>query len=627
MDLIYTNENNVEMGILQSYDLDLAFGSTENDFELKLALDQNVLVENSQFFFEGTEYGGIVDAIAIDTESNEITYKGRTWHGVLAGKIVVPPAGTRESLFSGEPNAIIKKLITICDLDDMFEVLADSTNKYIDNVSFEYPNLYDCIKELLATINYRLKMYRIGRKVCLEAVPLINYANSEEWDAASKSFKAEHKNAKVNHLICLGNYDEEDNQRTIIDLYADSEGTVQAYATEDIPYDSSQYILSNTNQKLFGKNEITEVLDAESSATYNNYMLLEDCPEDFGTEFSKYFKFDTDKEKYVNLEARVADELKLLTSAPKRWSTQYGNYYTSDGEPVAGVVVEVSYKRLKKTATPSVPDWEQNYGNYYYLKTDGHTEPVWTQVQGVDVRKYMVQTIMPSSWSTNWGSSLIWWFKMENVKKDKYKDSKGNEKTKTPSFESGKYYKRTDAGNYVLLTAKPSDWENSCTSYYTPSGSEYVRTDTRYSKRPKWKAGKFYDYIVVDKKAPEWDQLVQYGIQIPSSVVAPTFATGTYYKMVTRIYKPVWTDNTYYELHLDKYADLVARGIKQLEKYKNNDSIDMTLPVDGYEYFIGDIVGASDDAHNFRVQQQPITKKILKIDSSGMELSYEIGGK
>lgn len=626
MDLIYTNKENVEMGILQSYDLDLAFGSSENNFELKLALDSNVLEMGSQFYFEDTEYGGIVDAIAIDTANNEITYSGRTWHGILAGKIVTPPAGIRETVFSGEPNALIKKLLAMCDLDDVFEVLADPTDMYIDNATFEYPNLYDCLKEMLSSINYRLKMYRIGRKVCLEAVPLINYANSEEWDAATKTFKAEHKNTKTNHLICLGNFDEENNQ-AIIDLYADEFGTIQPYAMVDMPYDSNHYILDNRNQMLFGKDEITEVLDGTTTRTNNNYILLETKPKDFGTEFRKYFRYDEEKEKFINLDIEEREELKLLTAAPKRWTTEYGNYYTEDGEAVAGVVVAESYKKLKKAPTPTVNDWEQNYMNYYYLRTDGHEEPTWTQVQGVDVREYMVQTIRPSSWSTNWGSALIWWFKMENVKREKYTDDKGKEKEKTPSFESGKFYSRTDNGNYVLLKDKPEKWESEYTRYYTPSGSEYVRADTRYSKRPKWKPDTFYDYIVVSQKAPEWDELVQYGIRYPEEIVAPEWTVNTYYKKVLRIYKPVWTINQYYELHFDRFADLVARGIKKLESYRNTDSIDMTLPVEGYEYFIGDIVGASDDEHDFSVLQQPITKKILKIDSSGMELSYEIGGK
>ena len=37
MDLIYTNQNREDIGVLQDFSLDLAFGSGENDFELTVS--------------------------------------------------------------------------------------------------------------------------------------------------------------------------------------------------------------------------------------------------------------------------------------------------------------------------------------------------------------------------------------------------------------------------------------------------------------------------------------------------------------------------------------------------------------------------------------------------------------
>lgn len=41
MDLIYTNVNREDVGVLKDYAFDLAFGSDENDFELTLDINQH----------------------------------------------------------------------------------------------------------------------------------------------------------------------------------------------------------------------------------------------------------------------------------------------------------------------------------------------------------------------------------------------------------------------------------------------------------------------------------------------------------------------------------------------------------------------------------------------------------
>ena len=58
MDLIYTDSNLLDLGILKDYDLDFEIGS-ENDFQITTSLDNNVIPMNSIFYFENTEYGGI----------------------------------------------------------------------------------------------------------------------------------------------------------------------------------------------------------------------------------------------------------------------------------------------------------------------------------------------------------------------------------------------------------------------------------------------------------------------------------------------------------------------------------------------------------------------------------------
>ena len=90
MDLIYTDATREEVGVLPNPELDLAFGEDENDFALTLKLSHDRLEKNCTFYADGTEIGGIVDGMEVDTAEKTITYTGRSWHGILASKVVEP---------------------------------------------------------------------------------------------------------------------------------------------------------------------------------------------------------------------------------------------------------------------------------------------------------------------------------------------------------------------------------------------------------------------------------------------------------------------------------------------------------------------------------------------------------
>lgn len=623
MDLIYTNKNNVEIGILQNYDLDLAFGSDENNFELVVTSDSNVLEIGSHFYFESTEYGGIVDAIAVDTETSEVTYSGRTWHGVLAGKVIVPPAKNDYMTLSGDANSVLRMLISSCGLDSLFYVIEENSGFYIDNVQFRYSNLYESIAKMLADVNARLGMYRIGRMVIVSAVPLINYSTNEEWDLAHKTFKAENVVTRTNHLICLGKG--ELRKRKVIHLFADQNGNVQPYATVDEPYSDSHYIKDKRNQVIFGADEIVEVYDNSNAAITENYILTEECPSDWGKHYADYFY--REDEEFKNVESTEGYEIKPLTEIPPDWSSKYGNYYVVEtGQAVTGTSIAEWYENLPKTETPSVSDWKKNFAKYYFWDTDGVTGK-WSQVRGVDVHKYKEQTEVPSDWTENWSNYYIYWHLMEQVKKQEYKDDKGKTHHKVPTWVENKYYKKTDAGNYTLLKSKPAKWDSECEQYFTFTKSDYVKVSDKYSKKPTWKKKTIYTDVVDHQKAPVWDPIVQYAIKHPAEIVAPTWESNVYGRKREIIVKPIWIPDTYYKLYEDAYAELVKGGIEKMNAYKNADSIEMSLPADGYEYFIGDIVGATAESQGFSVEAQSITKKIVTINKEGINISYSIGGK
>ena len=89
---------------LQDFELDLAFGSDENSFELTCAAD--AAPSEGQFaFIDGGEYGGVVDEASYDAgrdAAGTVTCKGRTWHGTLAGKRLLPNSGNGYLSVSGK---------------------------------------------------------------------------------------------------------------------------------------------------------------------------------------------------------------------------------------------------------------------------------------------------------------------------------------------------------------------------------------------------------------------------------------------------------------------------------------------------------------------------------------------
>ena len=54
MDLIYTDSSRKDLGVLQGYKLDEAFGKDENDFEITTDLLNTRLQEDYFIYIEGT---------------------------------------------------------------------------------------------------------------------------------------------------------------------------------------------------------------------------------------------------------------------------------------------------------------------------------------------------------------------------------------------------------------------------------------------------------------------------------------------------------------------------------------------------------------------------------------------
>lgn len=245
MDLIYTNPAREDMGILLEYDLDLAFGDDENNFECAVAASAHCCEPGSFLYFEGTEYGGIIDAIHSKSDTKDVIYSGRTWHGILASKVIEPDSGAAYLTLTGEANAVLGVLIERMALSDLFEASAEDSGLTIQGYQMNrYISGYDGIAKMLGSVGAKLQVIFQDGKAVLSAAIKYDYSQDEEFDSDLVGLDIKKQFKTVNHLICLGKGELEN--RTVIHLYADREGNISQTQTQ------------------FGMDEITDIYDFSS---------------------------------------------------------------------------------------------------------------------------------------------------------------------------------------------------------------------------------------------------------------------------------------------------------------------------------------------------------------------------
>ena len=232
MDLIFTNAKKVDQGVLLAYSLDLSFGEdvNENDFELTIGSTETMLEDNSVIYIEGTEYGGIVDGMKSNTDSETLTHIGRTWHGILNSKVIQPDEGTDHLIVSGDANVVVAFLIARLGLSGLFVAAENLSGINIAGYKFSrFCKGYDGIRTMLAANGAKLKIRWEKRSVVISAEPIADYTDSPV-DGDVAPLTVERHGNKVNHLICLGRG--ELAEREVIHLYVDQFdriGDYQAY--------------------------------------------------------------------------------------------------------------------------------------------------------------------------------------------------------------------------------------------------------------------------------------------------------------------------------------------------------------------------------------------------------------
>lgn len=580
MDLIYTDANRIEQGEIADYAFDLAYGYSENDFELEMPIEDHCCSKNCFIYIRDTEYGGIVDGMRPDAERGRIAYTGRTFHGILENRIIEPDKGYDYAVFNGDANEVIAEIIERLQLSDLFYV--PETMSGIEVVNYQMPRYiggYTGIMGMLAEVDAKLRL-KVGKQyVRLSAESIMDYTHDEEFDASQVNFSIERNLNPTNHIICAGQGNLA--ERYIIHLYTDENGGLIPYSKVDMPLKDADYILDRSQQQLFGVNAIDYFYDFPNAQVTYNYELLKERPKDWNTNFSSYYtpKIDEGEDgseyatgAYEKVEGKNTDSYRLLTGKPADWAGNYDAYYVKSETTQSGYSSVRGEEKQTYVMQQSRPaDWVENYSNYYERYQEGLSEWEYRSVSGIQ------------------------------------------------------HYK------YCLQTQKPTDWKNEYSSFYMRKKGKYVTVPGKKSGKktvaPAWKAKKYYTRKELPSTAPAWIK-GKYCTGI-TSTVAPVWAAGRYYEKLAVKISPNFASGMYYRQLEDHYAAMIKSAIEKL-KEKLLDADKVGIDLNGYDdvvYDINDLVGARDAVTGLETTQ-PVTKKIVTIENGKQPvISYTIGEK
>ncbi len=244
MDLIYSDNNGVDIGVMQRYyfDLEESTKAGGNTFSIETALKRNVLKLGYYLHIEGTAYGGRIDSVKVDTKNQVIYHSGKTWRGILEGKIIEPDAGADYYVVSGEANEILQQIITKIGLSAFFVAETNLSGLNIARYQFaRYIDAYSGIIDMLSRIGAKLKLEWQRGKVVVSAVPIVDYSNEGEISSDLFDFVIEQCTGVPNHMIGLGRG--ELVERQVVHKFIDEKGEI------------------SDKQYYFGMDEISRTFD------------------------------------------------------------------------------------------------------------------------------------------------------------------------------------------------------------------------------------------------------------------------------------------------------------------------------------------------------------------------------
>lgn len=272
MKFIYTDANWIEQGFINKASIDIEIGKykiSNNDFELSMSTinRDSSFDDNSIFFCNETEYGGIVKSKVVDTSTNSITFKGKTFRGLLEKEYIQPSNGQSHYLAIGEANQFLNDCIQN-RFGDLFVVDNIGLSDITVNYQIRDLNMLDAFEKALykADIPSRLDVNYYDGKVHIQAIPIIDLSELLSYDNSyGLSMHVETQPEKYNHILALGKGELTDRIR--VNLYMKKDGTWstsfssfyknlerKTYKYEDTNQESVDELISSSIEKVIEQN-------------------------------------------------------------------------------------------------------------------------------------------------------------------------------------------------------------------------------------------------------------------------------------------------------------------------------------------------------------------------------------
>ena len=250
MELIHAKANIEEIQSLTEFDQyeavsGLGFKYADNDFELQVeeaVWEKYPMIKGHYLYEVGTEWGGIVEDV--NHVGTTVKVGGPTWRGMLARKIISPPAGQAyKAITAMEANQAIAALVGT-SLGPLFAVSTADSGMTVSG-SFRYTNLLAAIHSMLQQYGARLEIIFDGTQVVLSAVSSVDYTDTElsqEYEAPLESSVA--YGEAYNHVIALGRG--ELAEREVVELWRLDDGTITT-TTQPAGANDKQFVLDYPN--------------------------------------------------------------------------------------------------------------------------------------------------------------------------------------------------------------------------------------------------------------------------------------------------------------------------------------------------------------------------------------------
>ena len=229
---------------IEDFTLDVAFGADENALTLTVE-EKSAPAAGQLVYIDATEYGGVIDQVKRGSgrgATGTVECKGRTWHGILAGRRLSPDSGSGYLTVNGKAGDVLTSLIARMGLESLFKAASDDST-----VSYTFERFCDGYSGLMALAKAngrKLSMRRMDGYIELSMHPIVDYANKVDSDLLDFTITSVHR--CVNHLLCAGTGQLAN--RAIVHFYADENGNV------------------SHKQTLFGIDEICALYDYSNAS-------------------------------------------------------------------------------------------------------------------------------------------------------------------------------------------------------------------------------------------------------------------------------------------------------------------------------------------------------------------------